>query len=60
MVGSNEKPLKDNSLPTVDTRGQRTRSRLIKFLRQRFCQQINSGLLPLLEEGSLTSNTVGT
>lgn len=40
--------------------GQRTRSRLIKFLRQRFCQQINSGLLPLLEEGSLTSNTVGT
>lgn len=59
-VGSNEKPLKDNSLSAVDTRGQRTRSRLIKFLRQRFCQQINSGLLPLLEEGSLTSNTVGT
>lgn len=51
--GSNEKPLEDNSLLTTSTFG-----RLVKFLRQRFRWQINSSLPPLLEEGSLTNNTV--
>lgn len=32
--------------------------RFVKFLRQRFRWQINSSLPPLLEEGSLTNNTV--